>query len=270
MPKQACAISERPEPDEAGHADDLAGAEREGDVGEHALELNRSTRKTSRPGVLALRSAKSVSSGRPTIMRTISARLTSDGRSRRDMSPVAQHRDVVGDEIELLEPVRDQQHRRALIAQAADDAKELLGLRRRQRRGRLVEDQECRSAVSARAISTNCSSATESPAISALGIDLDAELAERRAGARLHRLAVDGAEGGHRALRPCDVLGDVEMGKELRILVDGGDAGAARFDRRREADDLAAKDELAAVGSMIPVMILTSVDLPAPFSPTSA
>ena len=48
---------------------------------------------------------------------------------------------------DLLELVRDQQDRRAALAQAAQRGEELLGLLRRQHGGGLVEDQDARAAV---------------------------------------------------------------------------------------------------------------------------
>ena len=128
-----------------------------------------------------------------------------------------------------------------------------------------------RSAVSARAISTNCSSATDRPATSARGSTAMPSWPSASLGARVHRLAVDRAERRERRVAHGDVLGDVEMREELRILIDRGDAGPARLDRRREPDRARRRAASSpASASRMPVMILTSVDLPAPFSPTSA
>ena len=66
------------------------------------------------------------------------------------------------------------------------------------------------------------------------------------------------------------VLGDVAVVGEGEVLVHGGDAGRLRRRRRGEADLLAVELEVTAVGVRAPHSILTSVDLPAPLSPTMA
>ena len=65
---------------------------------EDPVEPSSSTRSTSRAGRFALRSANSVSSGRPTIIWTSSRTGDLARRPRRDMRAVAQHGDVVGDQ----------------------------------------------------------------------------------------------------------------------------------------------------------------------------
>ena len=58
---------------------------------------------------------------------------------------VAQHRDAVGDAKHLVEPVRDIDDADAARAQPAQRAQQSLDVGFRQRRGRLVEDQNVRS-----------------------------------------------------------------------------------------------------------------------------
>ena len=68
-----------------------------------------------------------------------------------------------------------------------------------------------------------------------------------------------------------DVLGDREVGEERRLLVDHRDAGGLGLGGRAEVDVLAAGSRsVPASRRWTPATILTSVDLPAPFSPTSA
>ena len=71
--------------------------------------------------------------------------------------------------------------------------------------------------------------------------------------------------------RQRDVLGDREIGKERRLLIDRRDAEGTR--RVRIDDARTSRPPTASVPASArsaPVMILISVDLPAPFSPTSA
>ena len=60
-----------------------------------------------------------------------------------DLAP-AQHGDGVGDRLDFLELVRDEDDRRAAVPQLADDAEQLLGLGRGEHRRRLVQDQHVR------------------------------------------------------------------------------------------------------------------------------
>ena len=77
-PKHACAISERPAPTSPAMPT-ISPAWSENETLENTPSRpSPSTRRTSRPRVFALRSANSVSIGRPTIIRTISARLSSE------------------------------------------------------------------------------------------------------------------------------------------------------------------------------------------------
>ena len=107
----------------------------------------------------------------------------------------------------------------------------------------------CRSVMIARAISTNWDSATDSPAVSDARIEGHAELVEGGLRPRVNLLAVERAEAADRRIAHGDVLGDVEMREELRVLVDGGEPGPARLDRRMKAHLLAAEEDLAPVGA---------------------
>ena len=67
-----------------------------------------------------------------------------------------------------------------------------------------------------------------------------------------------------------DVLRDRELGEQLRLLVHGGDAEGDGVAGRRDRDRRALELDRAGVRRSTPEMILIMVDLPAPFSPTSA
>ena len=66
-----------------------------------------------------------------------------------------------------------------------------------------------------------------------------------------------------------DVLGDGQVGNELELLVDDADAQPPGVGGRRNRDGPAVEPDLAGVRPIAPLRIFMSVDLPAPFSPSS-
>ena len=142
MPKQACAISERPEPTSPAMPTISPARKREGDVRESAVS-SQSLDAQNLPAGRSLRAPGEHAVERAADHHAHDLRPRQfSGGPRRDMPPVAQHGDGVGDERQLLQPVRDEHDRGAVVAQVAHDAEQLLGLRRGQRGGRFVEDQE--------------------------------------------------------------------------------------------------------------------------------
>ncbi len=61
--------------------------------------------------------------------------------------PVAEHGDPVGDGEDLVEPVRDEDDAGALLDDRPDRREQAGGFRRRQCRGRLVEDEDAAAAA---------------------------------------------------------------------------------------------------------------------------
>lgn len=86
---------------------------------------------------------------------------------RRYVLAVAQHGNAVAHRENLVEMMRDEDHRDALPLQLAHDREQMLGLGRRERGGGFVEDQMRASSDSALPISTNCCCATDSARIGA-------------------------------------------------------------------------------------------------------
>ncbi len=168
-------------------------------------------------------------------------------RQGRDMRAVAQNRDVVGDPFEFLEAVGDQQHRGALISQSPHDGVQLLAFSRRQRRRRLVENEEPQIGGQRASDLHELQFGHRETRDQRARIDIDPEPRQGGASALAHRLAVDRAEDVHRRIAHRDVFGDVQMGEELGILIDGDHAGATRLDRRPEAHRLSREQELAGV-----------------------
>ncbi len=66
------------------------------------------------------------------------------------------------------------------------------------------------------------------------------------------------------------VLRDREVRDDVRLLVDDADAGRVRVGRRAEVLRRPVNLQAPASGRCTPSMMRISVDLPAPFSPTSA
>ena len=138
---------------DAGDADDLARAQREVDR-RRARVTPRRVAQRDRFGVEQRRrpaSAGALSSSQPHLAadhqlgQLLARRL--GGRTRRHHLAVAHDVDRVGDRHDLAQLVRDQDDGHAARAQGAQDAEQLIGLLRRQHRGRLVEDQDARAAI---------------------------------------------------------------------------------------------------------------------------
>ena len=81
--------------------------------------------------------------------------------------------------------------------------------------------------------------------------------------------AVDQPEAARR-VADRDVVGDREVGDQRQLLEDADDAGRVGRGRRRERDRLPSSSIVPSSGATTPAMILISVDLPAPFSPSTA
>ena len=90
------------------------------------------------------RGGKSWSMLRPTISEIMRSMVISAVGARADHVPVAQHDDVVAQAQHVAEDVADIDDRDALRAQPVDDVEEAVGLARRQRCRRLVEDDDLR------------------------------------------------------------------------------------------------------------------------------
>ncbi len=183
------------------------------------------------------------------------------------MAAVAQHGDAVGDQQRLLERVRDEDDGDAALLEIAHQVEEVFLLLGRQAGRRLVEDDH-------------------------LGVvqhgarDLDhlllggAELRHRgcRRHVEIERLQellggdVDAAQAIVEFLLPQEeVLRHRHRRHQAVLLEDHGDAELAGFERRARHDLAAARSaSLPSVSDTTPAMTLVRVDLPAPFSPTSA
>ena len=156
-------------------------------VARQALDPQDDARRAS----VAVLGNSSVSS-RPTIQRTTSPASVLATRQRVHGRAVAHDRDPVAEREDLLEPVADEDDGRAAVAQPAGDVEEPLDLRRGQRRGRLVHDDDPRLGATAPWRSRRSAGRRSTARAPAVGVELDAELGEQprprvRIGARRRR-----------------------------------------------------------------------------------
>ena len=169
-------------------------------------------------------------------------------RTIADDAAVAQDDDAVGDREHLVEAVADEDDGDAMRAEIADDGEQRLGLVRRQRGGRLVEDQQFGVAgerlgdlddlLLGRRERTGLD-----PRIDMAGADPDEQLA--RLGRE--RLAVDQAGPAGHVIADEQVLHHRQRGDQRQLLVDMDDAGVERRPGIPEDGFLATPTDGAAV-----------------------
>ena len=137
---------------------------------------------------------------------------------------VAQHGDAVGQLHHLVDAVRDVDDRDAVGGELADDREQPPAFARRQRRGRLVHDQD--ASLDRQRLGDLDELLLADPERSDAGIrvELDAEPVEQRPCPRW-RAAIDDQPGDQRLAAEKDVVRDAELGDEVELLVDDGDAG---------------------------------------------
>ena len=175
---------------DAGDADDLAGADVEGDVVDHGDaatvldgQIARPTARL-RPGLAAPFSTRS-STRRPTISSASSLDRGLRGLAGRDHLAAAHHRDRVGDRHDLAQLVGDQDDRLALVAQHAqgcgrDGRPRPASARRSARRGSGSRRRDTGPSGSRRAAAARPGSSS----IERVRIDVEAVVRSRAASAR--------------------------------------------------------------------------------------
>ena len=129
--------------DEAEHADDLAGAHREAHVLE-AAPLAEPLHLQHHAAGLAAALGEDRRQRPPDHGADDPVVVELGHRRGQHARAVLEHDDLVGDLEDLLQPVRDVEDGPAGSGEAPDLGEELRGLRGREHRGRLVEDQDAR------------------------------------------------------------------------------------------------------------------------------
>ena len=153
---------------------------------------------------------------------------------------------LVGDLEDFLHAVADEEDGDALVAQVADQLEQLRDLVGRQRGGRLVHDQDADIERDRLGDLDRLLRGKRQAARRAAHVEGDAELGEDRLGVAEHLPPAD-----HLAavlMADEDVLGDVEVGKEQRLLIDRGDAEALALGGVADGHRLAGEQDFAAIG----------------------
>ena len=231
-----------PGAEQAGQPDDLARGARRGrrapaspcGRGRRAFSTGAPVSRGRRWPATSRSMSSSTSSSRPIISAPAASCETSAVEVLADQTAVAQHRHPVGDLVDLVEEVRDEQDRDAAVAQAAHHPEQLGDLVGVQARGRLVEDQHPGVDVDRTGDRDELLDRDRVLAERRGRVDVQVEPVERLRGPAVHRPAVDAAEATGLAAEQ-DVLGHREVGAEVDLLVDGADAGGLRRGRARRS-----------------------------------
>ena len=236
-----------PRADEARERDDLARLDLERDVREDALAREAVDLEHGRADLGDLLGEERVQVAPDHRVDQPLLRRLRD-RLGRDVAPVAHHRDALAEREDLVEPVRDEEHRRALRAQRLDDAEEAVDLRLRERGGGLVHDDHARLGRERLGDLDDLLVGDREPARDAVGVELDAELVEQALDLAPHRARGRCAGSSQRLGADEDVLGDRQIREQRGLLEDDGDAGRVRLRGRVEDDLLAVDQHPPAVG----------------------
>ena len=165
-----------------------------------------------------------------------------------DVAGAAEDRAGVGQRLDLVHPVRDEEDRDALVPQASQDLIDGLHVRRGQRRGRLVQDQEPRAAAERLGELDELAPGQRQVADRLSRIDVLAmDEGQQLLGAPTLEGAVDEAppaRGGGDA----DILLDGQVGDERQLLEDRDDAALHGVAGTAQAGPLAVEEDLPDVG----------------------
>ena len=143
--------------------------------------------------------------------------------------------DMVAEPHDFVQPVGNVEDRRARFAQRPEQPRQGLRLVRRQRRGRLVEDQHPRFAKQRLGDLDHLPSAERQVADRPGEVVVEPDHVADRPGPLRQRAIVDQAEAAGIGAEP-DILGDRERGGEAEFLLDDRDAGLPRLGRRQRCD----------------------------------
>ena len=236
-------------PDQSGQGDDLPAAHLEGDVVEHADAaqfLHIQDHLTGFSGGLGEQRVQVAAHHGPDDV--VDGHVLDRGGA--DSVAVTHDRHPLTAREGLLQPVGDEQHGRALGAQCPDHVEQPLHLDGRQSGGRLVHHQNpC--------IERQCLGdlhdllvCDRKAACRPFRVQMHTEPREYLRGFTVHRAVIDPPPGAQRLAAHEDVLGDAEVGKQRRLLVD--DRDTRRVSRRRplEGHRLPIYQQLTAVGAV--------------------
>ena len=169
---------------------------------------------------------------------------------RADVLTVAHDGDGVAQVEDLVEAVGDEDQGAALVAQAAGDGEEAVHLDTGQGGGGLVHDEQRGVERDGLGDLEDLLVGDREAAGRATRVDRDAEPLEEGGSLGVHPVPVDAARGADRLATHEDVLGDVEVGEERRLLVDHRHPGGLGLRRRGEVGVPAQQAEDAGVAAV--------------------
>ena len=169
-----------------------------------------------------------------------------DPRSRD--APVLQHRDAIAQLEDLGQAMRYIDHGGARRAEPTHHFEQAPGLGRRQRRRRLVQDQQLQVARERLGDLDDLSLRRRKLADGLGGVERHPKLAEKRSGLSTHQGAIDAPRPAGRLASGEDVLGDRELRDQRAFLVDDADAEGARRGFVDPAERNAVEDDPPVLG----------------------
>ena len=255
-------------PDEAADAEHLAATELDVDVAHHAGREARDRNDRLAIGIGRPR-RKEVAGIAADHQLDEAGRVDAAHRAVGGHRAVLEDGDVVAEAHHFVEPVRDVEDGDPLLSQPVQELGQRVGFVRRERRGRLVEDEHPRLAKERLGDLHHLAPAERQVADGKRKVFLEPDQLAGRAGAPRQRAVVDEAEAARIGAKT-DVLGDRELAGEAQFLLDDGDAGAARLGGVNFATPRPSISMVPLSGTSAPDRRLISVDLPAPFSPRRA
>ena len=173
-------------------------------------------------------------------------------REFRHHPTVAHHRAPVGDDGDLLEPMRDVQHCHALRLQPRDDLEQALDLAVLEGRGRLVQDQHPRVARERSGNRDRLALGEAERAGRRVEVRLEVQAGERLARQFPHTPRVHHSEAALREMAEHHVLGDRERRRDAQLLLNDRDARPESVCGGVEVDRLSVEEQAPAVGPVDP------------------
>ena len=158
--------------------------------------------------------------------------------------------DAVGNREDFFEPVGDVDDADTAALEIAHDAKEQLHFLLRQRRGRLVHDDDAGAGTERAGDLDKLLLGHRERADLGVGGNLRPDALQELSGTGVARGPIDAAAGGDGFEAQRDVLSDGEVGEQRGLLVNAGDAQFARGGGREVADWLPRYFNRSAVGLM--------------------
>ena len=170
------------------------------------------------------------------------------GRAFADEAAVAQHRYPIGDLVDLVQEVGDEDDRDAAAFQVADDLEQELGLVGVEAGGRLVQHQHPRVVLERARDGDQLLDGKRKGAERPLDIDVDPEPLEPLPGEAARRAPGDQPEPA-RLTAERQIPGHRHGRDQIDLLIDCPDAQRARFARRIDLDRAAVDADFALVAS---------------------